>query len=60
MLFEVYNQNNKQVMVTEDPLCIDDNETLADMSKYAGYKFKLNGKSISLTKIKELRNNGNI
>lgn len=55
MLFEIYNQNNIRVMMTENPDCIDNDEILTDMTKYAGYKFKLNGKVVSLSKIKELR-----
>lgn len=52
MKFEVVNDKGVAVMQTEMKSCIPDEEQLSYMSK-AGYKFKLEGKIVTLKKIKE-------
>ncbi len=52
MKFEVVNDKNKVVMSTTSPSCIYDKDTLNLMSK-AGYKFKLDGKAITIKKLNE-------
>ena len=52
MKFEVINSNSTTLMQTETWLCIPDEDTLKSMSN-AGYKFKLDGKTITTKKIKE-------
>lgn len=52
MKFEVVNDKNKTVMSTVSPSSIYDKDTLTLMSK-AGYKFKLDGKTITLKKLNE-------
>ena len=52
MKFEVINSNSKTLMHTETWLCVPDEETLKSMSK-AGYKFKLDGKTITIKKLNE-------
>ena len=52
MKFEVVNNKNKTVMSTTSTSCIYDKDILNSMSK-AGYKFKLDGKAISLKKLNE-------
>ena len=52
MKFEVINDRNKTVMHTSSPSCIPDKDILTSMSK-AGYKFKLDGKAITIKKLNE-------
>lgn len=52
MKFEVVNDKNKTVMNTTSPSCIPDKGILTSMSK-AGYKFKLDGKLITIKKLNE-------
>lgn len=52
MKFEVVNDKNKTVMSTESMACIPDKDILNSISK-AGYKFKLNGKLITIKKLIE-------
>ena len=49
MIFEVVNDKNKTVMSTTYVSCIYDKDILNSMSK-AGYKFKLDGKVITIKK----------
>lgn len=62
MNFEVVNDKNKTVMRTTSPSCVPDKDMLNLISK-AGYKFKLDGKTIScksiIEKIKEIMNGNN-
>ena len=55
MKFEILNDKNKVVMTTTSASCIPDRNTLNIMSK-GGYKFKMDGKSITLKKLKEIEN----
>lgn len=52
MKFEVVNDKNKVVMNTTNPDCIPKKDTLNLISK-AGYKFKLNGKVVTIRKLYE-------
>jgi hypothetical protein len=52
MKFQIYGKDNKCKLVTESKSCIPGIDELKLMSK-VGYKFKLDGKSISLSKLKE-------
>ena len=52
MNFEIINDKNKVVMHTTDTTCIPEKDVLNLMSK-AGYKFKLNGKTITTKKLNE-------
>lgn len=52
--FQVINQNNDTVMTTSYVGCIPTDKELSSMYK-AGYKFKLNGKAISLKKVLEIK-----
>lgn len=52
--FEVLNEKGVAVMGTNSPSCIPDDNQLSSMSK-AGYKFKIDGKSASVKKVKEVR-----
>ena len=52
MKFEVINDRNKTVMHTSSPSCIPDKDILTSMSK-AGYKFKLDGKTVTIKKLNE-------
>lgn len=52
MIFEVVNDKNKTVMSTTYVSCIYDKDILNSMSK-AGYKFKLDGKTITVKKLDE-------
>lgn len=62
MLFEVYNNNKKVVMHTENISCIPDKKILTSMYS-SGYKFKVDGKTASVKTIcdivKEIENGGN-
>lgn len=55
MKLEILNDKNIVVMTTTSVCCIPDKSTLNVMSK-GGYKFKLDGKSITIKKLKELEN----
>ena len=50
MKFEIINTENKTVMNTTDVSCIPEKELLMSMSK-SGYKFKIDGKILSVKKI---------
>ena len=52
MKFQIFGKDNKCKLVTESKACIPDINELKLMSK-AGYKFRLDGKAISLSKLKE-------
>ena len=52
MKFEVVNDKNKTVMSTTSWSCVYDKDILNSISK-AGYKFKLDGKAITLKKLNE-------
>ncbi len=54
MKFEVINDRGVTVMQTTMKSCIPDEEQLTYMSK-AGYKFKLEGKVVTLKKLKEFQ-----
>lgn len=54
MLFQVINGIGIPVMSTEFASCIPDDEQLSSMYN-AGYKFKLDGKTITKKKAKEIR-----
>ena len=54
MKFEVVNDKGVTVMQTTMKSCIPDEEQLSLMSK-AGYKFKLDGKNVTMKKLKEFR-----
>ena len=51
MKFQVFRKDNKCKFITESKSCIPDKKQLTDISK-AGFKFKLDGKVISLTRLK--------
>lgn len=53
MLFQVLNSAGAVVMTTTHTSCIPDTTVLKDMGS-AGYKFKIDGKSASVTKVVEL------
>ena len=52
MKFQVFGKDNQCRFVTESKSCIPCVEELTHISK-AGYKFKLDGKSVSLSRLKE-------
>ena len=52
MKFEVINNESATLMQTTTWLCVPDEDTLKSMSK-AGYKFKLDGKAITVKKLNE-------
>lgn len=52
MEFEVINDKNKTVMSTTSLSCIPNKNELNSMSK-AGYKFKIDGKAITIKKLNE-------
>lgn len=54
MKFEVVSDRGVTVMQTEMKSCIPDEEQLSCMNK-AGYKFKLNGKNVTLKRLKEFQ-----
>lgn len=54
MKFEVTNDKGVSVMSTEHKSCIPDDSQLFSMAK-AGYKFKIDGKAVSVKKVKEAR-----
>ncbi len=53
MKFEVVNDRGVTVMNTSSISCIPNIDELTSMSK-AGYKFKIDNKSVSIKKIKEV------
>lgn len=53
MIFEVINDKNKTVMSTTSLSCIPDKKIL-DSMLMAGYKFKLDGKLITIKKLNEI------
>lgn len=59
-LYEVYDRGGKRVMFTDSPEAIDDPETISALIS-TEHKFKINGKTISKTKIiaetKKIKNN---
>lgn len=52
MLFQVVNDKCISVFRTEFASCIPDESQLMSMQK-VGYKFKIDGKAVSIKKIKE-------
>lgn len=52
MHFEIINDKNKTMMSTESATCIPDKNMLDSISR-AGYRFKLNGKIITIKKLNE-------
>jgi 1,2-phenylacetyl-CoA epoxidase PaaB subunit len=50
MLFEVFSRDNQRVFFTEHWSCIPTEDELEAIAK-AQYKFKLDGKAVSLSKI---------
>lgn len=52
MKFEVINDKNKTVMTTTNLSCIP-NKNILDSMLMAGYKFKLDGKLITIKKLNE-------
>lgn len=52
MKFEVVNDKNKTVMSTESLSCIPNKDALNSISK-AGYKFRFDGKMITIKKLNE-------
>lgn len=58
MKFEVVNDKNKTVMQTTDVGCVPNENTLRSMYK-AGYRFKIDDRAVTITKIKEYLRGGN-
>ena len=56
MLLQIVNDKGVTVMRTENKSCIPDDTQLSCMYK-TGYKFKIDGKTVSIKKIKEIRDN---
>lgn len=52
MKFQIFGKDNQCKFVTEYKSCIPDISELIIMTK-SGYKFRLNGKLISLSRLKE-------
>lgn len=52
MKFQVFGRDNQCKFVTEHKSCIPCRQELTHISK-AGYKFKLDGKLVSLSRLKE-------
>lgn len=53
-IFQVVDDKGVTVMRTDFISCIPDDNQLTSMSK-SGYKFKINGKVVSIKKVKEVR-----
>lgn len=53
MKFQIFGKDNKCKLVAESKACIPNMQELKLMSK-VGYKFKLDGKVVSLAKLKEI------
>lgn len=54
MKFEVISDRGRTVMSCTTASCIPDDDQLTSMSK-AGYKFKIDGKAVSVKKLKEIK-----
>ena len=52
MEFEVINDKNRTIMSTMSKSCLPDKKLLISMSKN-GYKFRLNGKMITVKKLND-------
>lgn len=52
MKFQIVNPAGAYVMVTEHSECLYDKETISDMNS-AGYKFRIDGKLVPVSKFKE-------
>lgn len=59
MLFEVIDPSGLGMMRCNSQECIPEVRTLTSMTS-AGFKFKLNGKIISLKKLKDLLKQGDV
>ena len=57
MKFEIINSNGKIVFNTMDESCLTTKGEINSMTK-VGYKFKIDGKSITKKKLEEIINNG--
>ena len=57
MLFEIYDKNKKRIMCTDYYECVPNYNDLVYMQKFSDYRFKYNGKLISLRGLKPLLNN---
>jgi hypothetical protein len=53
MIFEVINDKGEKAMYTEYISCIPDKEILTSMYN-VGYKFRLDGKAITIKKLKDM------
>lgn len=53
MKFEVVNDRGRTVMSCTTASCVPDDEQLSSMAK-AGYKFKIDGKTVNAKKVKEI------
>ena len=53
MIFEVLNQQNQRIFYTEHWSCVPSEEELSAISS-AMYKFKLDGKAVSLNKMQAM------
>lgn len=54
MKFEVVNDRGRTIMSCTTASCVPDDEQLSSMAK-AGYKFKIDGKTVNIKKVKEIR-----
>lgn len=52
MLFEIYSEKGRRLFYTTSEECLPPKEQINSMSK-AGYKFKLDNKTVTIKKIKE-------
>ncbi len=57
MKYEVFDSKNKRVFITKEMECIHTKSEIDSMNK-AGYKFKINNKSITKTKLLEFIEKG--
>lgn len=55
MKFQIFGKDNKCKLITESKSCIPDIAELKLMSKM-GYKLKLDGRVVSLSRLKEILN----
>lgn len=53
MIFEVFDSDGMGMLRCKDIMSIPDKQTLKSMSN-AGFKFKLNGKSVGIRKLNEI------
>lgn len=60
MLFEYFNKFGQRMVYTDDIECVRDDYKKGSLltRKQDGYKFKLDGKTISYKKIEEMLNEG--